>query len=130
MGYTGLATVCDSDRASDLQYVCRNAYIAALSKGLKDKGNTGNTGNTYNTDGIVNVALIIESGELDSFDWYNIDEHLDHAKLVKGLEEKVLHSSEKYKGVWNDEHNRLLHHNAYTRLLKCVEKFIKKKSNE
>ena len=118
MGYMGLEKVGESDNASDLRYVCELAFIKELNIGLKDKANF------CNTPGFINVALIIESGVLDKFESYVVQEKLEHKKLIAGLEKLVKDSDKKKKDAWGDEGNRVMHHNACKRMLKNVKKFI------
>jgi hypothetical protein len=124
MGYSGLKNVGSSDMASDLACACEEAYLKQLSKGLKV------VENSFNTSGWINVALIIESGTLDSFCPYSKAlEDVDWKFLVSKLEQEVDESkaTNKNKLEWGDEENRIEHNKAYKRMLKNVKKFLDKK---
>jgi hypothetical protein len=124
MGYSGLKNVNSSDTASDLAYGCERAYLKELSNGLKVQENE------FNTSGWINVALIIESGALDSFCSYSDEfEKFDWEFLIKKLEREVIESSSnvKYKSQWECEENRQMHHKAFKRMCSNVKKFLRKK---
>jgi hypothetical protein len=115
MGYMGQEHWTDSDLAADLYGTVVEALLKKLTLGLEEDAND------INTSGPVNVALIIESGLLDTIPNDFIEEHFKYDKLIKGLEKLIKESSADKKKQWEDEGNRLEHHNAYKRMLKNVK---------
>lgn len=117
-----LNSVGDSDMAADLQARCHNAFLAALAEGLREEANA------YNTSGWVNVALMIEHGDLDNIHGFiQSMEKFDWKFLVAKLKEDIINSSYAKRKDWDDDDNRKEHNAAYRRMLKSVIKFLKEK---
>ena len=121
MGYMGLERWGQSDMAADLYGSVVKDLLGALNKGVKEKENC------FNTSGPENVAMIIESGLLDSIPEYYIQDHFDYKTLISGLNANIEGSNEDKKKEWDDEESRVMHNEAYKRMLKNVKKFLKKK---
>lgn len=115
MGYMGQEKLGDSDLAADLYHSAVVPLLKKLSTGLKEKANF------CNTPGPVNVALIIESGLLDTIPSYFITDHFDYDNLVKELQNLIIKASPDKMKEWNDELNRCSHLMAYQRMLKNVK---------
>lgn len=121
MGYMGLKHWGDSDRAADAYGAMIKQLIDSLNKELNEKGNG------YNTCGVVNVALIIEDGLLETVPEFYIIEDFHHKKLLDGLRDLISSTDESEKAAWDDEDNRLEHRAAYKRMRDYVKVFIQKK---
>lgn len=111
MGFMDLKSVNGSDKASDLQYVARRGYLQELNCGLREESNC------YNTPGWMNVALIIESGDINNYDAYTISTFLDVKLLMKILKTE----SKNVEG--NGDHI-----NDVKRMYKSVKKFLDNKN--
>jgi hypothetical protein len=121
MGYMGLDKWSDSDMASGAFGCAVDAMLKVLSRELKSKENC------YNTDGVVNVALVIESGLLDVVPDYYLDE-FNFKYLLDGLEQHRKEALASQKDQWQDEESRKMHLNAYERMIRNVKKFLKSKN--
>ena len=119
MGFMGLDTHLDSDAAGDLHYAVVKSMLEVLNKGMDYRGNS------YNTCGFVNVALVIESGLLDSIDGHLIDKLLETNKLLTGLEDLNKHCED--KSNWKDQEDRLFYAKHFARMTKSVKKRLKRK---
>lgn len=116
MGYMGLDSWISSDMAFDMTYGVIKSMCQQLQGHLKDEENR------YNTPGVVNVGLFFEAflsplrDELDGMDFVS-ELAYETAEL---LEQKIKLESE---WDWGDEENKLMHLNAYKRILQCVKQF-------
>lgn len=104
----------ESDCAFDFDSEIGDLINNLIRKELKDKANC------YNTCGAVNIALLIEAGRLSmaQFDKEN------RTSLVKLIQERIAEVSE--VGESNNEKNRKMHLKAYERMLKNINKKLKK----
>jgi hypothetical protein len=124
MGYMGLKHWGDSDMAADAYHSAVVPMLKALSKAIKVRENS------YNTSGPENVAMIVESGLLDSIPDYYIEEHFNYKALLEGLKANITDAGLDKKDQWGDEENRRSHLKSYQRMLKSVETFLKSKKIE
>lgn len=117
MGYMGLDTYSDSDKAWDLSMVAINAMVDKLNEGLKEKGNS------FNTKGPVNVALFFEAFIIPLEDEYsNNDQIVMLAKKTRDALKDIRNKSNELD--WEDENNKKDHIEAYDRMLKSLNKFL------
>jgi hypothetical protein len=119
MGYMGLNSWVDSDRASDLSDDAIDAMLPVLEKGLKEKANG------WNTEGCVNVALFIEA--FKGSDFGNV---IFMTERWRKLINKTIECLNKKIGVskhikWEDEGNKLMHIKAYQRMVRNLNKILK-----
>lgn len=121
MGYMGLESWKDSDAAADMRHRVLKVMIKELNDSMKEVERFGT-----NTDGIVNVALFIESGALQSYEGYEL-ESLNWKALINGLQKHITESHIDKAEEWKDEANRIEHNLAYKRMLRAVKHFIDKK---
>jgi len=110
MGFMGLIHWVESDSASDFRSDLIGHILETSVKELK------NASNEYNTPGAINIALVLEAGVYDSLEDYEFEEYVD--TLFKPLVKQL-----KYYVKYSREHKK-----EYTRMLKSVEKFCKKKN--
>ena len=110
MGYMGLSEWKDSDNAADICFELQKAVQKVFNKEIKDKANE------YNTPGPVNFGLLIEDGILP----IRLLKQSQVTLLKNGLDKLIKESSKKTDPL--NEENRRMHHNAYKRILKSVEK--------
>lgn len=80
MGFFGLKNIHQSDNASDAFSGLETLVIDYLNKEIEK------VSNEWNTPGFINVALILETGVLDSFSNYAIQNHFNIRNLLKYLE--------------------------------------------
>ena len=122
MGYMGLAHWNDSDMTAGLRSTVVDALVKALNVGMKEVERHGT-----NTCGIVNVALFLESGALDPYAGYEVED-LNWKKLIEGLEKYIKESNRSNAAAWNnDEDGRIMHNLAYKRMLRSVKTFMDRK---
>lgn len=121
MGYMGLKRWGESDMASGTYGNAVEPMLKVLSKSIKDKENA------YNTSGPENVAMIIESGLLDTVPDYYIEDYFNYKLLVKELQKRIDMAGPGNKEDWGDEKNRKFHYQSFKRMMKNVKKFLSKK---
>lgn len=97
------------------------ALAKSLKKSLKEKGND------FNTEGVVNVALFFEEFIVPLTQQYAeaySDELNDVARKVVKKLEKLIEASKSVE--WLTPDNKKYHLKAYNRMLRNMNKFIKK----
>lgn len=117
----GLERWVQSDTAADLYTSVVKDLLGSLNKGVKEENNC------VNTSGPENVAMIIESGLLDSIPDFYIQDYFDYKSVISGLEANIKMSGPGTESEWRSEDSRIMHNEAYKRMLKNVKKFLKEK---
>lgn len=102
MGFMGLNHWVESDNAADFRWKINSTVQKLIEKELK------NLDFDYNTPGPINIALLIEGGSIV------------YGMITAEQTEEVLTYLKKIKEDSNDFKSE------FTRLLKSVEKFLKK----
>lgn len=115
MGYMGLNNWQDSDEAADFVFVYKDAKTILERRKIIDK-ELKNLANIFNTPGSVNIALAMEAGIVRKTDLTA----QQIKTLVKLLFELESDSSQEKSEDWDDEENRIMHNNAYKRLLEVL----------
>lgn len=105
----------ESDNAADFVTSYKEATTLTKRRTLLDE-ELKNFANFCNTPGSVNIALAMEDGIVRKTDL--TAKQLN--KLSELLTDLKLKSSAKFKKEWDGESNRLVHNEAYKRLLKVV----------
>lgn len=109
MGYSSLDTWQHVDGASDLLYELEesrgtSSFQKIVAKAIKDEGNC------FNPAGFINLALLLEAGEISS-------EELGERNLFLILDKVIFHLEEV-----NDEY----HDQVYVRLYHTIRRLLKK----
>ena len=116
MGYMGLDHSDESDNAAD--FVCKYKTAKTMVQRRKlISEELKNEDNDYNTSGWVNIALAMEEGVVRHDDLTATQKE----SLIELLLKEKLNSDSSKKSRWGDEKNRVMHNNAYKRLLKIVK---------
>lgn len=118
MGYMGLESSSESDRAADLMNRVLDGIAEHLHEGLQEAGNS------YNTDGCVNVAFVFD--ELLPQGHHEI--YISCPRLREVARQCIAKLdaliSEAQTIEWDNEDNRYYHLTHYRRLKESVERFV------
>ena len=129
MGYCGLESSGASDTASGFLWTVSDAVAKQIIKELKDKGNE------FNTSGAVNCAFFVSEillpslmscYENDHGSSFVINENLINAikSVKKELQKEIKSSDSKHKDYWDDEANRIEHHNRFKELMADIDEYL------
>lgn len=129
MGYCGLESSEASDTASDFLWNISDAVAKHITKELKDKGNE------FNTSGAVNCAFFVSEILLPALMSCYDNEHgssfVINENLIKSiksvkkeLKKEIKASDSKHKDDWDDESNRLEHHNRFKELMYDIDEYL------
>ena len=117
MGYIGIKDWTDSDDAVTLTDDVLTLVCKRLNKELKVKGNE------FNLDGVVNVALFLESFVIPNKEYTHIYVP-ELSNLLSNVVDKLINLIEKTQSeVWTDNAGKKKHLTAYRRLHQKIEKF-------
>lgn len=129
MGYCGLESSGASDTASDFLWTVSDAVAKQITEELKDKGNE------FNTSGAVNCAFFVSEillpALMSCYDAGHGSSFVINEKLIKAiksvkkeLKKEIKASDSKHKDDWNDESNRLEHHNRFKELMDDIDEYL------